>query len=68
MKKEQKVKNSQVICRGNQTIPYHRDYKIYGAYNMQAITQAEGTCENGVPFIPLNKVIEAKNFVDDNHK
>lgn len=68
MKKQKSPSSQPEQCKGNLTRP-GRKSQLHGAYQFQAITPNPGdgrTAADGT--IPLDQVIEAKEFIEENQK
>lgn len=62
-------KKSPLICKGNLTkIDPAAPKQLHGAYLYQAITAPNPAKSSSPLDIPEDQVIEAKAFVDQNHK
>ena len=58
-----------ILCKGNQTTLKDNGCQFHGAYEYQAITgpAPHKNAKEGEP-IPLNQVIEARKFIEENKK
>lgn len=57
-----------IRSQGNQTRTDGHAKQLHGAYAYQAITDPDNKDKNGIPEIPLEQVIDAKQFVEENEK
>ena len=57
-----------ILSQGNHTHTDVHAKQLHGDYAYQAITDPDNKDKNGIPEIPLEQVIEAKRFVEENEK
>ena len=57
-----------ILSQGNHTHTDGHAKQLHGDYAYQAITDPDNKDKNGIPEIPLEQVIEAKRFVEENEK
>ena len=70
MTNQEKGRNQEPVIRsqGNRTRTHGHAKQLHGAYAYQAITDPDNKDKNGISEIPLEQVIEAKKFVEENEK